>query len=319
MQQNMQDRVTPDILAESAARFGLKPDQVRPIGGGFQNVVYEFDRGILRLTHDSHRTPAAVASELNYVCYLRENGVPVAAPVPSVRGELAEVVGEFTAAAFERAQGRRPGHVEGLGTLGRITGRMHALAKRYQAPAGFTRFVWHENSYLQHNVRAYIPESEIRVQETIARTLQQIQRLPKDHDSYGLIHGDLFPGNYLIDDNGQFTLFDFDECQYCWFINDIGVLLFYTVSHPDETSQADTARFMTEFMAGYSAENALDPFWVKQLPLFVRLRQIILYANIHYMLARAGDLGKLHPWNQAVFNHARHTLAHDLPPIDYPF
>jgi amicoumacin kinase len=316
MSRNMQERLTPELLAKAASRFGLQPGQLRP-AGGYQNIVYECERGILRLSHASHRSSAMVAAELDWVRFLAEHGVPVSRPISSHNSTLAEPAGEFTAALFEKAGGHQPGHVEALRAVGRITGRMHALARRYRPPAGIARrFEWHENSYLE-GIKLYIPGAETRVHETIARTLRTIADLPRADDAYGLIHGDIWPGNYRIDESGAVTLFDFDECQHGWFASDIGIMLFYVSAFPDQTTHEDVSRFMAEFLDGYSQEHTLDPFWVRQLPLFVRLRQIILYAELHRISGQ--DSRPLHPWRQALFSHARHTLEHDLPPIDFSF
>ena len=43
-----------------------------------------------------------------------------------------------------------------------------------------------------------------------------IKALPKDRDSYGLVHADLGPTNYLIDGE-RINVFDFDDCAYTWF------------------------------------------------------------------------------------------------------
>lgn len=320
MARNRLELLDERTLAEAAGCFGLRSDQLH-FAGGFQNIVYETDGDgqgyILRLTHPSRRSPALIRSELDWVLYLSEREVPVSRPVKSRGGLLCEAAGEFTAVVFEKAPGRRPGHVEELEQLGRITGRMHALAKGYQPPDGVVRrFRWHENDYL-NELRAYIPAEETAVHATIDRTLRQIHDMPTGPDSFGLIHGDLFPGNYRIDDAGHFTLFDFDEAQYGWFAQDLGILLFYTAAFPDETTRADVTLFLEQFIGGYRQENAIESFWLAQLPLFVRLRQAILYAGIHRLL-QAGRRD-LHPWQQAMFDHARHTLTHDLPPIDYPF
>ena len=45
---------------------------------------------------------------------------------------------------------------------------------------------------------------------------------PKIADSYGLIHNDFNDGNFTVDyDNGDITVFDFDDCCYFWFMYDL--------------------------------------------------------------------------------------------------
>lgn len=52
--------------------------------------------------------------------------------------------------------------------------------------------------------------------------LDGLHALPKDADSYGLIHNDFNDGNFTVDyDNDNITAFDFDDCCYFWFMYDI--------------------------------------------------------------------------------------------------
>ena len=52
----------------------------------------------------------------------------------------------------------------------------------------------------------------------------QLQELPFNDESYGIIHGDLNPSNIHLDDNGNITIFDFDHCGYGWRIHDLAVI-----------------------------------------------------------------------------------------------
>jgi Ser/Thr protein kinase RdoA (MazF antagonist) len=58
----------------------------------------------------------------------------------------------------------------------------------------------------------------------LERLFLQFEHLTPTVDDYGLVHGDLNPTNFHVNDN-QITLFDFDDCAYKWFINDIAIAL----------------------------------------------------------------------------------------------
>ena len=50
--------------------------------------------------------------------------------------------------------------------------------------------------------------------------------------------------NFFVDEAGQITLFDFDDCAHNWFINDVAIVLFYiclfyTSDAADERSSVD--------------------------------------------------------------------------------
>jgi len=65
-------------------------------------------------------------------------------------------------------------------------------------------------------------------------------------ESYGLVHCDVNPTNFYVND-GQITLFDFDDCAYNWFINDIAVALpMYSDLFAEEGWEAK----LTEFFGG---------------------------------------------------------------------
>lgn len=46
--------------------------------------------------------------------------------------------------------------------------------------------------------------------------LQRFSRMPATPSDYGLIHSDVNPTNFHVD-QGKITLFDFDDCGYNWF------------------------------------------------------------------------------------------------------
>lgn len=52
----------------------------------------------------------------------------------------------------------------------------------------------------------------------------QLQELPVNGESYGIIHGDLNPSNIHLDQSGNITIFDFDHCGYGWRIHDLAVI-----------------------------------------------------------------------------------------------
>src|SRR3712207_4377399 len=106
-----QAQLTPDVLSEAAARFGVDAAALTKLGS-FENAVYAFEtpRGprVLRLTHSSHRTRAAVRAELHWLSFLAANGLDVAAPHPSLAGEVVESIvtpggDAFHVSSFEHA------------------------------------------------------------------------------------------------------------------------------------------------------------------------------------------------------------------------
>jgi Ser/Thr protein kinase RdoA (MazF antagonist) len=141
-----------------------------------------------------------------------------------------------------------------------------------------------------------------------------LDALPKNRDSYGLIHQDAHGGNLFVDEAGNITLFDFDDCVYSWFIYDIAVVLFYQVMYKDDPVVFAQV-FMRHFMRGYHQHNRLDDAWLAEIPYFLKLREIDLYALIH----RSFDINNLDAWCSHYMDNRKEKIENDLPYIDFDF
>jgi len=157
---------------------------------------------------------------------------------------------------------------------------MHALAKRYQPVSEqVKRPGWFEIHKPDLVVEARVPDRLPIVRSQIESLLEEIRALPRDRDSYGLIHGDFNDGNFTVDyTNGDMTVFDFDDSCYFWFIYElasaweggIGRVMFRGL----EERKAFMDRYMSHVMEGYSQENELPDEWLARMPMFVRLIQV---------------------------------------------
>lgn len=142
--------------------------------------------------------------------------------------------------------------------------------------------------------------------------MNHLQSLPKDRESYGLIHQDAHGGNFFVDDQGQITLFDFDDCAYSWYANDLAIVLFYAVTNiPDPESFG--REFWRHFWRGYQQENLLESAWLEHIPHFLKLREIDLYAVIH----RSFDVNNLtNSWVSGFMKGRRERIINDVPYLD---
>jgi Ser/Thr protein kinase RdoA (MazF antagonist) len=319
-----------DILNESAGKYGYDLNDLRDLHG-FQNFVYEASRDtkscIIRIAHSTHRSLSMIEAELEWVLYLFNHGVNAAAPIRSLEGKLVHKINHgdsyFITAAFEKASGAKP-HYEAfmedknlIQRLGRITGKIHALSKKYQIDKGLVeRCDWKDNNYLTRFAE-YIPASYTNVIEKTQQFLNELLLLPKDTDSFGLIHGDIHLNNLHVH-NDEVTLFDFDECEYNWFAADIANPLFYATPLPSDGREQRTRtakRFYDYFMEGYFQEKSLDSYWLKRMPLFLRLREILVYSGAF----RSLDLNNLHPWSKEMLETTTNNIENGLPFLDIDF
>ena len=329
MEQRIKDRYNDAILQEAMRRYGIKEDQIQLLDG-FESYMYEFARGseryILRIGHSIRRNTGLIQGEVHWINYLADGGAGVAKAILSRNGNLVEHIddsqgGNFLATAFAKAKGGPPWEQAVWNTppifetYGRLVGRIHALSKTYQVPdPAWKRPEWDDESML--DVDKWLPESESVVLEKFQQVMAHLRALPKTHDSYGLIHFDAHPGNFFMDETGNITLFDFDDCNYSWYMNEIAIILFYNAMGPNN-NPAFSRQFMTNFLHGYQQETPLDPAWLKEIPWFLKLREIDLYAIIH----RSFDMDNLDedPWVARFMKGRKERIENDLPVIDFDF
>jgi Ser/Thr protein kinase RdoA (MazF antagonist) len=191
---------------------------------------------------------------------------------------------------------------------------MHALSKGYKLPnLAWKRPEWDDELML--DVAHNLPTSEHKALDRFRALRAHLQTLPRDAKSYGMIHFDAHRGNLFVDDEGQITLFDFDDCHYNWYANDVAIVLFYMVVNIEDP--ATVAReFMPHFLQGYRRENRLDARWLQEIPHFLKLREIDLYAVIH----RSFDVDNLDdPWCSAFMQSRKERIESDVPFLDFPF
>ncbi|MBB3108764.1 Ser/Thr protein kinase RdoA (MazF antagonist) [Paenibacillus phyllosphaerae] len=313
--------------AAGAARFGISPADLTFIGG-FQNFIYAYMRDglkyMLRFTPSTLRTLEGIAAELEWIRYVAEHGLSVSVPVPSVGEEDIERIQgvgiDFYATSFTYAPGRKIGYPECLGNsslyeqCGRMTGRLHELSKGYQPRA--RRHTWEHNAYLLQ-ARAYIPAEQEDVLLALDELLAEVACLPVTDFAFGLIHGDINVGNFTVDESGELTLFDFDECQYSWYAEDIAVQLYYLLYVFGEDSKAERLvqyeLFKDHFEKGYTEEGRqLPDGWLAQLPLFLRLRDMIVYVGMH----RSWDLSQPDDWTSDFLRDCRMRITSGISLID---
>ena len=326
MEQQIKDRFSDAILHEAMRRYGIPANQIHALNG-FESFIYEFRRDakdyILRITHSLRRSEDLICGEVDWINTLSDGGVSVARAIHSQDGNLVEQIedpqgGTSLVTAFVKAAGRRPWEAgwtpERYATYGALLGKMHALAENYQpANAAWKRPEWDDE--IMEFVERFLPDSENLAKQKYRAICDHLHTLPKEPNSYGLIHQDAHQSNFLMDDDGCVTLFDFDDCGYSWFINDIAIVLFY-ISVEEEDAPAFTQAFMPHFLRGYRQFHSLEAKWLKEIPAFLKMREIELYAVIH----RDFDLSNIdNAWCAQFMRARKDKIERDVPFIDFDF
>ncbi len=323
MEQFIKDRFTDSILHQAAQRYGVEPSAVKVLDS-FESFIFEFPRDgkeyILRIGHSHRRNQTLIEGETEWINYLVAGGVSAAQAIQSVNDKLVEPIadghgGDFLAVAFVKAPG---GPARGLNwtpklyqTYGETIGRMHKLTQAYTAPR--KRPEWDDPVF--DFVNTFLPDSESEIKHKYNQVCDYVRTLPKDPQSYGLTHQDAHSGNLFIDEDGRITLFDFDDCGYNWLVNDIAMVLFYMASTAEDKA-AFTAEFMPPFLRGYASQCRLDPKWLREMPHFMKIRELELYAVIH----RDFDVDNIdNPWIANFMRGRRERILADQPYIEFDF
>ncbi|MBG0787188.1 MAG: phosphotransferase [Anaerolineaceae bacterium] len=331
MDKNIRKLFTDDLLVQALAAYGIKPEDAE-ILDGFESFIYQVkvddEEFILRIGHDHRRAANLVFAEADFLNYLSKCSLSVPAVHPTLEGALVSKIpaadgSNFITALFTKAPGHHPKRKDWTPELfqrmGSFLGRLHTFSAAYHpdkdTPKRYTFDV--DSKAMIAEAEKSLPASDNTIKALYRETIDEILALPRDSGGFGLCHSDFHSGNFFVTDKGQITLFDFDDCQYAWYVYDIAMALFYAISMDCQgREELEKARiFLTNFLIGYRQEFALDPSWLLQIPLFLKLREIDLYIIIH----RSMDLNNLDAWCERYMDHRREKILNKTPycPLDY--
>lgn len=326
MEERYKKKFTKKVVCLASEKYGVSVNDMLEVGT-HQNFVYKVKSDkrffYIRITHSDHRDSNQITAELEWIKYLDVHDINVATPIKSLEGNDYEIVynnkDTFIVVAFSQALGfgigQQPWSDETPKQLGVLTARMHNLASQYIPKSEIRRFDWFENNFIVR-AKEYLPNKQKGVLDELDKLVREIRQLPISSDSYGLIHGDLVACNYNIDSDNNITFFDFDEASYCWYINDIAVQLFYWGLGTRGFVELDDAIHATnKFFEGYRSIRDISSDWVQKVPLFLKLREIILYIAIH----RSRNLDELDLWTENFMKDRQHRIESAIPFYDIDF
>jgi Ser/Thr protein kinase RdoA (MazF antagonist) len=330
-------KIDPHILSQAAQLFDLHVSDLKPLGG-MEGMALEFKRDsvsyVLKITpkpKDNQSEVRQLIEKLEFINFLAENGVRVAKPIRSPTEKWVETVemeeSIYLVNTLTKAEGKHfnlynipGGDPAFFRDWGQVTGQMHRLAKTYE--------------FWQKNPGDGSPTSEIGnwkdehqffagwCQYDDVRTKwielgKQIEHLPRNRAGYGLIHNDLHPWNMIVSQQGKITVIDFDVCAYHYFIKDIAIALFHVnwSGNPGKGESKDDflTNFFHNFMAGYTQENILDRFWFKQLAIFLKHHQILLF------IVFTDEWKSPNKWQSNTLRKWRRQILNDIPVVKLQF
>ncbi|MBO4415314.1 MAG: phosphotransferase [Lachnospiraceae bacterium] len=302
------------ILEKVKCLYEMKDYSFEPVQGheGGRNLIYickgtSGDRRILRISATGDRNLNDYLAETEFVHYLAENGAPAADVISSVNGLLVEQIDDgeecIYISLFEYAKGMllvdngyryRDGAPleEYFFNTGKTLGAIHRLSKQYKPvhrrPSYFDK-------YNMDYIDSLIPDSFAGLKNAISARIEEFRRLPSDESCFGLVHFDFSDGNYHIDMNtGDITVFDFDNCMYCWYMFDLANLWTHgegwcRFEEDPEKRKAFMNHYFDTILDGYRSETDISQEMVDRLPLFIDMVLIENVVDEFECCAREGE------------------------------
>lgn len=306
-----------EIRDHCFARFGVTAAQIAS-----ERHAFIFDANtatgpcILKVTHPSHRTYDQMVAEIEWLDHWVSKGIRVPGIHRSINSLCVEKVsaGEsyFSVVSYEKLVGKPIEDALLTEALfrpwGALIGELHRLSSGYLPK--IQRYAWYESDFL--NVERYIPaDHDIRI--NAQRIIQEVKELPLSQFQYGLIHADVYQENMFLAD-GEIQLFDFDNCEYGHYISDIAIALYAALWRvPNEADRAEfSERFLRTLMLGYRERHALSRTEIEALPLFLQLREVLIYTVAKKML----DLNNLTPIQARLLTERGNRIRQNRPIVE---
>nr|WP_170157013.1 phosphotransferase [Roseimicrobium gellanilyticum] len=303
----------PSLLLDQLVEpYGLRADDLVFLRKS-QNSVYRARRPsgggvcIVRISEGRHRTLTEVETELKWVSRLAARGVSVCAPLPTLAGEwcvsLRQGGAEYVVACFEQAPGQQispksddlPRYAAEYGQLGRLLGHLHRESIPYKPhDSSGHRSSWHESRLLCQDVSAMEERLGEDFCHSVATLVADLRQSLDVTMGYGLVHGDVSFNNCHFDGVHPW-LFDFDNCEYGSFLQDIATVLYDSIYCRALNRFADAELHqrmlppLASFLEGYFGTGIGTVLDESLIGKFFLLREAIIYVHYHRTL----DVGSL--------------------------
>lgn len=281
---------------------------------GCQNQIFhlvsDLKEAFVRLTIRPDRDRNALLEEVRFIRHLHASGVSVAIPIASSVGSFVNSFSfkstSINYVIFEVAKGDQLSHrgyryIKGKPisehhyNCGRLIGQLHNASETYVPHEGKKR---HDVlTHMKKMIQDYLPDHLIKVRKKFNELICQLESLEISPNTYGLIHGDFGDGNYNIDyDNGQITLFDFDDSGYCWYMYELADA--WRASTGWAMSEEDINRrrikmeeIYSNILDGYRSVRMLNDCQLKLLPLFLKFVEMEGFLDeLRYLTMTEGEI-----------------------------
>ncbi len=285
MESFIKDLLTDKIIEDAFQAFSFNKEECH-FHGGFENLVYECRKNdqayILRFVHSSHRVSDYVLAELEFIDYLNKHDASVSMVIPSKHNEFIEIFdanqGYFSVCLFNKAPGTfikdEINDQAFVKYFGEEVGKLHSLTNDFKPK--HKRYRFDEEDYISVS-KKYLPKKYEGIYDIHDDLIFNINKIEETRETFGLIHTDLHFHNMFYDGK-KLTFFDFDDASYKYKISDIAIILFYSFLfwNIEDDAQEKLINFLKTFLKGYRKYHPISEESLRQLPMFFKLREIIL-------------------------------------------
>jgi len=273
-----------EVADAAAARWGYLPGTARFWRSSASHVFVlptpdqPSGRAFLRFVPETWRPLPRVRIIARLAARLAEHGRPVAAPLSSVDGHVAEAVATPRGVVHATLIAGAPGTSVDLPdlTTGQASAWGAALADLHAASEQLTDLGAElPEAFEELDAAAAVLAPDPELIPAVARLRDALAGLPRDRASFGVGHGD-FELDNLAWTGDTPTAYDFDDATRTWFVADIASALRDLSSVDSPPGRA--------FVEGYRTVRELPASALATLPLFaaaqaatwlVRLRAIV--------------------------------------------
>jgi Ser/Thr protein kinase RdoA (MazF antagonist) len=285
--------VKSEIIDYFAEKYLAESASMQELSTG-ENFIYSYQKDqqkyILRITSGARRNKQQLAAEVEWILFINRHSGPAINLVAATDGQYLQVYPEsipsWYAYSYKMVEGDFPGDKQWDKKLfyqyGKVAGNLHKIAKEY-TPLQQVRHSWEEDD----NLLACLNMSgEDKIISTICQKLvDKLSKIEKNEFNFGLIHADLHCGNMGFEQN-EIKVYDFDDCQYDFYVRELAVAIFYAYWHPNyldsilAQNPADSKfalDFTVAFLQGYRSETEFEIEMLDYIEDYLKLQRIILY------------------------------------------